>query len=148
MKRQETKAFTLIELLVVIAIIAILAALLLPSLGRSKENAQGIQCMNNLRQLGLAWVMYSHDNLGWLVPNNGDDTDQYHSWVLGMEDAVQSTPDNTNITDLKESMLWPFGLSLGVWHCPGDISDHVRSMSMNGWLNTMYVAVGNSTQYF
>src|SRR5512139_1368950 len=60
-------AFTLIELLVVIAIIAILAALLLPSLRRAKEKGDGIVCLNNHRQLALAWRMYAEDNNDVLV---------------------------------------------------------------------------------
>ena len=68
MKRSTGKSgFTLIELLVVIAIIAILAAIILPVLARAKAKAYGIYCMNNLRQLQVAWSLYSDQNKDWLV---------------------------------------------------------------------------------
>ncbi len=62
--------FTLIELLVVIAIIAILAALLLPALSRAKQEAYTAVCINNQKQLQLAWLMYLEDNNGKLPRND------------------------------------------------------------------------------
>ena len=86
------RAFTLIEMLVVIAIIAILTALLLPALGRGKESARSVSCMNNLHQLGIGWISYNGDNKGRFM-SNGSEGDQPVSvtappdqWCPGRQD--------------------------------------------------------------
>lgn len=146
-RRRARDGFTLIELLVVIAIIAILAGMLLPGLARARVKAQGIQCLNNLRQLGLGWMLYVDENQGRLPPNGvglgGAGVTRDSVWVRGWLNNLASTPDNTNTVYLEESAVGPYVRSPGVWRCPGDRSTsvhggrrlpRVRSVSMNGFI--------------
>jgi prepilin-type N-terminal cleavage/methylation domain-containing protein len=148
--RIKASAFTLIELLVVIAIIAMLAALLLPALSSSKLKAQGIQCMNNHRQLALAWRMYAEDNQDALVYASDDPgnwqinwqvLDQY-AWTLTHMDFDPGNRGNWDIEyDMVKRPLWPYtSKNPAIYRCPADRSfltvdgeqkPRVRSMSMN-----------------
>jgi prepilin-type N-terminal cleavage/methylation domain-containing protein len=117
--RTRGQGFTLIELLVVIAIIAILAAMLLPALGRAKVKAQGVQCMSNLKQLMLAFKLYTDDHNGRFFPNNyGSD-----GWVRGWLDFNGGNPDNWDTQSLlnpKTAVLGPYTINPGIYQCPAD----------------------------
>jgi prepilin-type N-terminal cleavage/methylation domain-containing protein len=134
------QAFTLLELLVVIAIIGILAALLLPALARAKEMAKRVGCLNNQKQLGLGWEMYSGDFSGRMAINDVETTDvprsTTNSWVVG---NAQYDIDPATITS---GSIFYNVKNAAVYKCPADYGmitntsiPRYRSFSLSCYMN-------------
>ena len=154
MPASRLRGFTLIEFLVVIAIIAILAALLLPALSRAKTAAQTTVCLNNLKQLQLAWLTYAHDHNDVLPPNSSypnalPDTPIWVEGVMLYEtySGKALLPSSTNRAQLLADgigRLGPYMRAAASYKCPSDRSyiivngnrfNRVRSYAINEYMN-------------
>jgi prepilin-type N-terminal cleavage/methylation domain-containing protein len=139
------EGFTLIELLVVMATIALLAALLLPILGKAKSRAQRTQCLSNLRQLGLSWIIYYQENNGWLAESYC--AGNSNAWVMG---DMRLAAEATNPDLIRQGKLFPYSRQTDLYHCPtdkgvtigGQTYASVRSYSMNSFMGARDPAIG------
>jgi prepilin-type N-terminal cleavage/methylation domain-containing protein/prepilin-type processing-associated H-X9-DG protein len=132
-------AFTLIELLVVIAIIAILASLILPVLAKAKSRAEAMSCLNNTRQLSIAWQIYADEHNGRLAYNlgGGDARGIAQStnanWVNGVMDwSAGPNSDNTNLATITQAALGAYTRSAAIYKCPSDRALS-STQSQAGW---------------
>jgi prepilin-type N-terminal cleavage/methylation domain-containing protein/prepilin-type processing-associated H-X9-DG protein len=140
------RAFSLIELLVVIAIIAILVAVLLPVLSAAKARGQEAACLNNLKQLSGAFLVYADDNGGKFVDNQplGQLSAVSNNWTLGNM-AILTQCTNAGLVERGE--LFPYTTQVPLYHCPTDLwqtngTMHVRSYSMNSWVGSRSMETG------
>lgn len=132
-KQLPSRGFTLIELLVVICIIGILAALMLTPMNKARSAAYQIRCVNNHRQLAIAWGLYV-DDFADRLPMNMDSIDNLGSptnWVAGHMLFAQDRRDRRILTESSKSLLAPYAPAPDLYKCPSDRSSNVRSVSMN-----------------
>ncbi len=156
--RTRRGGFTLIEMLAVIVVIAIVLSLLMPALVKSRDQARGLFCMNNLRQVELCWAMYAGDHEELLPGVAGGSFPGPGKWVSGWMD-FSSSPDNTNTLYLLDSgyaQLGPYVKETSIFRCPADQSavwiggrllPRVRSVSMNCWMNYVGTAPIGQDQF-
>lgn len=127
------QAFTLIELLVVIAVIAIVAALLMPVLAATTKRAQSIYCLNNLKQLGLGFLLYANDNAD-NFPSVAGEPQGWHpeDWIYwrvpGTDTSYGGTP-NPPLSQSPIVQVLGTAASTNIFRCPGDQSDQLRDLA-------------------
>ncbi|MBA7610593.1 hypothetical protein ES703_17805 [subsurface metagenome] len=128
--------FTLVELLVVISIISMLMSIMLPGLSRARELAKRVVCLNNLRQLTLAWYFYANDNDDRLCsPDTYWNTTAGSNYWAADGPALPSNNIGGTETAIEDGALWPYAeQTLDLYRCKSDASGFLRSYSIS---NTM-----------
>jgi prepilin-type N-terminal cleavage/methylation domain-containing protein/prepilin-type processing-associated H-X9-DG protein len=133
------KAFTLIELLVVIAIIAILMAILMPALNRVREQGKRVSCLNNLRQLTAAWIMYTDENNDRIPSANPGGAG---GWTRYDSSAVT---EQQRIDAVRSGLLFRYGPNHKMYKCPAGIRGEVVTYSMPDVMNGYEGIPGTTT---
>ena len=154
---RSAKGFTVVDLMVTLAVIAVLAVMVLPALGRTHSGGAVAQCLNNLRQIGAAWSMYSEDSAGDLIechpwrrlPSGAraSGTANPYSWApgyAGMGSTATYGPlplhSATNATGLQQTVFYRYIKDFSMYRCPSDTRaveglPVLRSYAMNSWMN-------------
>jgi len=130
---RRAPAFTLIELLVVIAVIAVLMAILMPALNRAREQGKRVSCMNNLRQLMLAWSMYADDHSEKIVSGKtGSGVD--NAWVVFVNPNTNSTEEQKR-QGLRDGALFPYVKEEKLYKCPTGVRGEVVTYAIPDVMN-------------
>ncbi len=135
---RKSQAFTLIELLVVIAIIAVLAAILFPVFARARENARKASCLSNLKQMGLAWMMYTQDYDEKALPSGSANVFTPGADENVLWNGYTNFSSTASVTDATRSPMWPYMKSAQFTGCP---SAHNTGVNIWGVTNYGYNAI-------
>jgi len=146
-------AFTLIELLVVIAVIAVLMAILMPALNRAREQGKRASCLNNVKQMALAWHVYADDNDGKIVngntakdgnatPGAGTNRDET-CWVYWPGD---NQPEAVRLQGLRDGLLFPYCPNVKLFKCPTGVRGEVVTYAIPDTMNGYYYIPGAKEQ--
>jgi prepilin-type processing-associated H-X9-DG protein len=130
--------FSFTELLAILGVLSLLFLLQISAFAHNKGDSHRAVCADNLRRLGLSWLMYADDHRGRLAPNQADPFPRTNNWVGGWLDFTSSS-DNTNLATITHAKLYPYNKVAEIYRCPDDLSAfrgrlRIRSYSMNGYV--------------